>query len=90
MFGTIGLQIGPFFASYPWKRVCFLLDDPDVIADFFADVLLEGMEISNPLSLPIFPIPLVVGFGLITSARWLHTESRSATVLGLLRRHLMM
>ncbi|CAG5011737.1 unnamed protein product [Parnassius apollo] len=39
-----------FFASYPWGRVCFSLDDPNVVADSVADVALQGMELFIPSS----------------------------------------
>ncbi|CAG4978252.1 unnamed protein product [Parnassius apollo] len=39
-----------FFASYPWGRVCFSPDDPKVVADSVADVLLQGIELFIPSS----------------------------------------
>ncbi|CAH1642075.1 unnamed protein product [Spodoptera littoralis] len=40
-----------FFASYPWRRVCFLQDDPNAAANSVADVVLQGMELFVPSSL---------------------------------------
>ncbi|XP_063545771.1 uncharacterized protein LOC134753763 [Cydia strobilella] len=39
-----------FFASYPWRQVCFTPDDPNVVADSVADVVLQGMELFIPSS----------------------------------------
>ncbi|XP_013173125.1 PREDICTED: RNA-directed DNA polymerase from mobile element jockey-like, partial [Papilio xuthus] len=39
-----------FFASYPWERVCFKLDDPDAVAVSVSDVVLQGMELFIPSS----------------------------------------
>ncbi|CAG4968326.1 unnamed protein product [Parnassius apollo] len=39
-----------FFASYPWGRVCFSPDDPNVVADSVADVVLQVMELFIPSS----------------------------------------
>ncbi|CAK1584849.1 unnamed protein product [Parnassius mnemosyne] len=39
-----------FFASYPWGRVCFSPEDPSVVADSVADVVLQGMELFIPSS----------------------------------------
>lgn len=39
-----------FFASYPWRQLCFSSDDPSVCADTVADVLLQGMACFIPNS----------------------------------------
>ncbi|CAK1585789.1 unnamed protein product [Parnassius mnemosyne] len=39
-----------FFASYSWGRVCFSPEDPSVVADSVADVVLQGMELFIPPS----------------------------------------
>lgn len=39
-----------FFASYPWRQVCFTPDDPNAVADSVADVVLQGMELFIPSS----------------------------------------
>lgn len=44
-------EMRTFFASYPWKQVCFSPDDPNVVADSVADVVLQGMELFVPSSL---------------------------------------
>ncbi|XP_045541428.1 uncharacterized protein LOC123722911 [Papilio machaon] len=43
-------EMRSFFASYPWERVCFRLDDPDAVADSVADVVLQGMDLFIPSS----------------------------------------
>ncbi|XP_013175252.1 PREDICTED: uncharacterized protein LOC106123457 [Papilio xuthus] len=43
-------EMRSFFASYPWERVCFSLDDPDAVADSVADVVLQGMDLFIPSS----------------------------------------
>ncbi|XP_045541866.1 uncharacterized protein LOC123723329 [Papilio machaon] len=43
-------EMRSFFASYPWERVCFKLDDPDAVADSVTDVVLQGMELFIPSS----------------------------------------
>ncbi|VVC88102.1 unnamed protein product [Leptidea sinapis] len=39
-----------FFASYPWRQICFSLGDPDAAADAVADVVLQVMELFIPSS----------------------------------------
>lgn len=39
-----------FYASYPWKRICFSSDDPSYCADTIADTILQGMECFIPSS----------------------------------------
>ncbi|CAG4951785.1 unnamed protein product [Colias eurytheme] len=39
-----------FFASYPWRQVCFSSTDPSKVADDVADVIRQGMEYYIPFS----------------------------------------
>ncbi|XP_026322745.1 uncharacterized protein LOC113232289 [Hyposmocoma kahamanoa] len=39
-----------FFASYPWRQVCFSSGDPSCSADAVADVIRQGMEYFIPFS----------------------------------------
>ncbi|CAH2107376.1 unnamed protein product [Euphydryas editha] len=39
-----------FFTPYPWGRICFSLDDLDIIADSVAEVVLQSMELFIPCS----------------------------------------
>ncbi|KAJ0171262.1 hypothetical protein K1T71_012812 [Dendrolimus kikuchii] len=39
-----------FFASYPWKPLCFSSDDPSACADAITDVIRQGMEFFIPFS----------------------------------------
>lgn len=39
-----------FFASYPWRHVCFSSGDPSCCADMIVDVIRQGMEYFIPFS----------------------------------------
>ncbi|CAG4949277.1 unnamed protein product [Colias eurytheme] len=39
-----------FFASYPWRQICFTSEDSDACADSVADVVAQGMELYIPYS----------------------------------------
>ncbi|XP_045450460.1 uncharacterized protein LOC123659256 [Melitaea cinxia] len=43
-------EMRSFFASYPWRQICFSSDDPSSCANAVADVLRQGMEYYIPFT----------------------------------------